>query len=506
MTMTEDRAALAGFVRERTEEAFRVVVEGHVDWVYSAARRMVGGDGAMAEDVAQAAFWLLGQRPERVRGSVHGWLHGVLRYCAKNAMRGEGRRAKHERRAAAMRGEEALEEEGVWEGIEPVVEEMVGKLREREREVVLLRFYRGKSYGEIGEALGISEEAARKRVSGAVERLRGMMRVRGVMSPEGAALGAVMAGRMTGMAPEVLRAKVLSGGAGVSAQVTGVAEGARQMMWMMKVKSGLAAAVAAAVVLWGSGWMLWGRAAADAGAGVVAGSPAAVTVGAASMAAATDRGLDLSSPEKTLAAFCEAVKSGDRGATYRCLLADPGRKPTVLDGMLDLNLALERLVAEGKQKFGPGATTGSFGFLGIGDVAGLIMGAAGPESFKRTGEGASAELTFSLEPEAVMMMPRGAQQVVALWSGAPLRFKKVGAEWRLDLDRTMKVTLRNVEDGKAAAGLEEIGQMMERVAGGIRDGSVGTLAEARATVREGVSRISGAHGVRWQGVTIVPAE
>ena len=41
-----------------------------------------------------------------------------------------------------------------------------------DREAILLRFYQCKPLADVGQALGTSEEAARKRVDRAVEKLR----------------------------------------------------------------------------------------------------------------------------------------------------------------------------------------------------------------------------------------------------------------------------------------------------------------------------------------------
>ena len=48
-----------------------------------------------------------------------------------------------------------------------------------------LRFYESKTYGEVGTVLGISEEAARKRVERAVDKLQGMFQRRGISFTRG---------------------------------------------------------------------------------------------------------------------------------------------------------------------------------------------------------------------------------------------------------------------------------------------------------------------------------
>ena len=59
-----------------------------------------------------------------------------------------------------------------WTQIEPLLDEAMAALDETDRSAVLLRYFENKNLREVGEALGASEDAAQKRVSRAVERLR----------------------------------------------------------------------------------------------------------------------------------------------------------------------------------------------------------------------------------------------------------------------------------------------------------------------------------------------
>ena len=52
------------------------------------------------------------------------------------------------------------------------LDDALAELPQAEREVILLRFFRGQEYGEIADTLSLSEPAARKRLSRGVERLR----------------------------------------------------------------------------------------------------------------------------------------------------------------------------------------------------------------------------------------------------------------------------------------------------------------------------------------------
>ena len=68
----------------------------------------------------------------------------------------------------------------IWPQIAPLLDDAVAELNETDRHAIMLRFYDGRSLREVGAALGASEDAAEKRVSRAVERLREFFAKRGV--------------------------------------------------------------------------------------------------------------------------------------------------------------------------------------------------------------------------------------------------------------------------------------------------------------------------------------
>jgi hypothetical protein len=67
-----------------------------------------------------------------------------------------------------------------WTHIEPLLDEAMSALDETDRAAVLLRYFENKSLREVGQALGTSDDAAQKRVSRAVERLREFFAKHGV--------------------------------------------------------------------------------------------------------------------------------------------------------------------------------------------------------------------------------------------------------------------------------------------------------------------------------------
>jgi len=70
--------------------------------------------------------------------------------------------------------------EATWSDIAPYLDAALGELDETDRDAVLLRYFEKKSAREMASQLGISDDAAQKRVSRAVERLREFFAKRGV--------------------------------------------------------------------------------------------------------------------------------------------------------------------------------------------------------------------------------------------------------------------------------------------------------------------------------------
>src|SRR4029077_9952786 len=87
---------------------------------------------------------------------------------------------------------------------------------------VLLRFYQKKSFSEVGQQLGISEEAAKKRVHRTVDRLRGILTRRGV-SLGATVLASLLVEKAVQAAPIGLSASVVkASGFGASAALPGL--------------------------------------------------------------------------------------------------------------------------------------------------------------------------------------------------------------------------------------------------------------------------------------------
>jgi RNA polymerase sigma factor (sigma-70 family) len=180
--MLTDQQLLRDYAEGASEAAFAEVVRRHLDLVYSAALRMVR-DAQLAEDVTQGVFMAVARnaRPLSVRPVLSSWLHRTTQNLAANVVRSEVRRRAREQEAAAMNEVVAHESDAVWQHIAPHLDTALGELSEADRDALMLRYFERKSAQEMAEVLGVSDEAAQKRVSRAVERLRAFFAKRGVI-------------------------------------------------------------------------------------------------------------------------------------------------------------------------------------------------------------------------------------------------------------------------------------------------------------------------------------
>jgi RNA polymerase sigma factor (sigma-70 family) len=203
----EDPELLVAFVERGSEKAFTALVNRYTDLVHSAALRQVRGDIHLARDVAQAVFTDLARRASglRERRTLTGWLYTSTRYAAVQVLRSESRRLQRETEAHHMNELSSPSMPEEWERVRPVLDDVMGELADDERESILLRYFEGRAYAEIGRTFLISENTARMRVERALDKLHGLLARRGVTSTAGA-LGVVLAQQAVAAGPTGLAA------------------------------------------------------------------------------------------------------------------------------------------------------------------------------------------------------------------------------------------------------------------------------------------------------------
>jgi RNA polymerase sigma factor (sigma-70 family) len=248
--MIEDAELLRRYVQDDSEESFAELVRRHVNLVHSAALRQMNGDLQLAQDVTQHVFSDLARKAPTLlqRPVLSGWLFVSTRFAAAKLVRRECRRRAREQDAHMI--DTLLNEAGggpEWERVRPVIDEALAELSEMDREAILLRFFEGRNFAEVGLRLRQNENTARMRVERALDKLHALLNRRGVTSTTGA-LALALAQQAVVAAPAGLASTVttlaLTGAAVGSVGVGATAAGT--FMGITKLQIGLTGALAIA--------------------------------------------------------------------------------------------------------------------------------------------------------------------------------------------------------------------------------------------------------------------
>ena len=136
--------------------------------------------------------------------------------------------------------------DALWQQMAPVLNDVIDRLREKDRSAIVLRFLKGKDYKQVATALGGSEEAAQMRVSRALEKMRRLLAKRGVVLTAGG-LGGLMTAHGVQAAPAGFAASVAATalhGTALAASTLSLVEGTMKFMAWTKVKFAVGATLA----------------------------------------------------------------------------------------------------------------------------------------------------------------------------------------------------------------------------------------------------------------------
>ena len=237
-----DNQLIAEFNARRSEEAFAALVRQHVNLVFATALRQVGDAGA-AEEITQNVFVALAQAAGKLGShpTIAGWLHQTALNKSREWLRSELRRRKREQVAVNLDLARA-EGDSVWSSLVPLLDEALLELREPDRLAVILHFMEGRTFHEVGSALGIGEDTARKRVNRCLDQLTHFFRRRGFAAPALVA-GAPLFALSSHAAPAGLAASATTAGLAAAHSATTstltLIKGALKIMAWTKAKTAI---------------------------------------------------------------------------------------------------------------------------------------------------------------------------------------------------------------------------------------------------------------------------
>jgi RNA polymerase sigma factor (sigma-70 family) len=260
MPVASDMDLLRDYARHNSETAFAELVQRHLAFVYSVALRQTGL-AAHAEEITQAVFILLARKAAVLHPPVvlEGWLHETTRLTALSFLRRERRRQFHEQKSSMQtilnRGSDAessaVREEN-WREFAPLLDDALSRLGRKDRDALILRFFRGQSLREVAAALETTEGAAQRRVLRALGKLRLFFSKRGVDSTA-AAIAEQISANSIQAAPAALAKTVtavaIAKGAAASISTLTLMKGALKIMAWTKAKTALVVGAVAVLVV-----------------------------------------------------------------------------------------------------------------------------------------------------------------------------------------------------------------------------------------------------------------
>jgi len=236
------------YARTKSEAAFATLVSRNVNLVYSVALRQLR-DQHLAEEVTQSVFIILARKAGSLRSGpvISGWLCQPARYASAKALTLQHRRQQREQQAY-MQSQLNETEDDAWKQIAPMLDGAMAQLGRKDHDAVVLRFFEGRNFRDVGARLNTSEAGAKMRVNRALDKLRKLFTMRGLTFSAAIIAGAISTNSVQA-APASLVISVTSAavkGTAVATSTLTLIETTLKIMAWTKVKT---AVVAGAVAL-----------------------------------------------------------------------------------------------------------------------------------------------------------------------------------------------------------------------------------------------------------------
>jgi RNA polymerase sigma factor (sigma-70 family) len=192
-----DGSLLDQFIRERSDEAFAMLMKRHGPYVLGVCRR-VTQHPQDAEDVFQACFLELARKASTIsrRNSVAGWLQTVAVRMARKAVAQCARR-QHHQTMYRLTDLTAPENDISWRQIRRILEEQLALLPEDLRLPIILCHFEGRTQEEAAQCLKIKPRTLKDRLVRGRAMLRKRLTRCGVSLT---ALGVLLSGGRTAVA------------------------------------------------------------------------------------------------------------------------------------------------------------------------------------------------------------------------------------------------------------------------------------------------------------------
>jgi RNA polymerase sigma factor (sigma-70 family) len=201
----DDAELLSAYVRG-DEQAFESVVKRYFGLVYAIALRRLGNP-SWAEEATQSTFIILARKARTLSNGLllRPWLLKTARFICNDVLKSQRRRQQHEEPMEADLAE-LPESNGDRDGgqARELVEQALLSLPTTEQACLVARFYEGRTFKEVGHVLGLTEDAAQKKVSRSLEKLRLYLSKRGIKMSDAVLSGCLWGYQVSPVPPELV--------------------------------------------------------------------------------------------------------------------------------------------------------------------------------------------------------------------------------------------------------------------------------------------------------------
>jgi RNA polymerase sigma factor (sigma-70 family) len=254
-----DAQLLECFVCRRDTGALEALVRRHGRMVWNVCRRVLGNHHD-AEDAFQATFLVLVRKAASIgsRAQVGSWLYGVAYQTARKARATRARRTERESSVAQV-PEPAAREHDLGSDLQPLLDQEVSRLPQKQRIVMVLCTLEGKTLKEAARELGCPEGTVASRLARARALLAKRLIRQGVALSAGTLTCVLSQKAASAAVPQSVTAstitavtRVAAGRAAtgvVSVQVALLLEGVMKAMLMIKLKTALWACLGVGLLL-----------------------------------------------------------------------------------------------------------------------------------------------------------------------------------------------------------------------------------------------------------------
>jgi len=252
----EDWQRIKEFVNG-SESAFKRLVEQYTGLVFSVCRRKLKSS-EHAEDATQVTFMLLAEKAKEMdsRVVVASWLYRTAWLTSKWMLRKELVHVLKEKEVSSMTPiKQTPDTELLWQEASFALDDAMATLPEKYRNAIVMHYLDGKTYQEVGNVIGCTEDAARMRATRGLDKLRQVLTRRGIMATS-TMIATFLGSRVVEAAPIGLTLKIATGVAGSSTvaakagPLAAIANGVTKIFFWAKVKA-VATTTAAAMVVAG---------------------------------------------------------------------------------------------------------------------------------------------------------------------------------------------------------------------------------------------------------------